>query len=133
MKLQKSVWLTRLMTIAGVLESVAGLGLIVAPSGVASILLQSGLEVPGQVIGRIAGGGLLALGVASWCARTTPAAPASLGVAWALVAYNVVACLTLGWASASLAKNGGLLLVSASVLHGVFGAALLAAMLRPER
>ena len=127
--MNRPVWLARLLSIAGVLETVVALGLLVDPSGVASILLQSRLEAPGEVIGRIAGGGLLALGLACWFARNTPLAPASLGVAWALLAYNVVACVTLAWAGSAMA-SGGLLALSASVLHGLFGAALLGTLLR---
>jgi hypothetical protein len=127
--MNKAVWLALLLSIAGVLETGVALGLLVDPSGVASILLQSTLDAPGEVISRIAGGGLLAIGIACWCARKTPLAPASLGVAWALLSYNVVACVTLAWAGTAMASSG-LLALSASVLHGLFGAALLGTLLR---
>jgi hypothetical protein len=127
--MNRPVWLARLLSIAGVLESVVALGLLVDPPGVAWILLQSELEAPGEVIGRIAGGGLLSLGIACWCARNTPSAPASLGVAWALLAYNVVACITLAWAGTAMASDG-LPAFGTSVLHGLFGAALLGTLLR---
>ena len=127
--MNKPVWLALLLSIAGVLETVVALGLLVDPSGVASILLQSRLDPPGEVISRIGGGGLLAIGIACWCARKTPLAPASLGVAWALLAYNVVACVMLAWAGTAMA-SGGLLALSTSVLHGLFGAALLGSLLR---
>lgn len=127
--MNRPVWLALLLSIAAVLETAVALGLLVDPPGVASILLQSKLEAPGDVISRIAGGGLLALGIACWFARKTPLAPAGLGVAWALLAYNVVACVTLAWAGTALA-SGGLPALSASVLHGLFGAALLGTLLR---
>ena len=125
----RPVWLALLLSIAGVLETVVALGLLVDPSFVASILLQSRLDAPGEVISRIAGGGLLAIGIACWIARKTPLAPASLGVAWALLEYNVVACVTLAWAGTAMA-SGGLPALSTSVLHGLFGAALLVTLLR---
>ena len=125
----RPVWLALLLSIAGVLETVVALGLLVDPPGVAAILLQTKLDAPGDVISRIAGGGLLALGIACWCARKTPLAPASLGVAWALLSYNVVACVTRGWAGTAMA-SGGLPALGASVLHGLFGAALLGTLLR---
>jgi GNAT superfamily N-acetyltransferase len=50
-------------------------------------------------------------------------------LAWALLAYNVVACVTLAWAGTAMA-SGALLALSASVLHGLFGAALLGTLLR---
>ena len=127
--MSRPVWLAGLLGIAGVLETVVALALLADPSGVASVLLRSTLEEPGEVIGRIGGGALLSLGIACWCARTTPSAPASLGVAWALLAYNVVACVTLAWAGAAMA-SGGLPALGAGVLHGLFGAALLGALVR---
>jgi hypothetical protein len=130
--MNKSVWLARLLGIAGVLESAVALALIVDPSLVASILLQSSLGAPGVVIGRIAGGGLLSLGIACWCARNSPTAPASLGVSWGLLAYNVVACMTLAFAGTAMA-SGGFLSLTASVLHGLFGAALLYVLLRGDQ
>ena len=125
----KPTWLARLLGLGGVLETVAGLGLIVDPAGGASALLGSSMEGPGIVIGRIGGGGLLALGIACWLARKTPEAPASVGVAWAYLAYNVVTCITLAWASVALGGDS-LPAVGAAVLHGVVGAALLIALHR---
>jgi amino acid transporter len=55
-------------------------------------------------------------------------APASVGVAWAYLAYNVVACVTLAWAGFTLAGNL-LPAQGAAVLHGVLGAAMLVALL----
>lgn len=86
------------------------------------------MEGPGVAIGRICGGGLLALGIACWLARKTPTAPASVGVAWAYLAYNIVTCVTLAWAGVALG-GGSLPALGASVLHGVLGAAVLGALL----
>lgn len=130
--MNKSVWLARLLGIAGILESVTALALIIDPCLVASILLQSSLETPGDVIGRIAGGALLSLGIACWCARKSPMAPASLGVGWGLLAYNVVACATLAFAGSAMA-GGGLVALSAALLHGLFGAALLGVLFHSGR
>ena len=85
------------------------------------------MEGPGVAIGRIGGGGLLSLGIACWLARTTPSAPASVGVAWAYLAYNIVTCVTLAWASVALG-GGSLQALGASVLHGVVRAAMLGAL-----
>ena len=78
-----NVWLKRLLTVGAGLEGLAGLGLLVAPSALVALLLGSALEANGIVVARLAGGGLLGLGVACWSARNTPSAPAALGVAWA--------------------------------------------------
>ena len=129
--MNKSVWLGRLLGLGGVLETVAGLGLLVDPSGGALVLLGSSMGGPGIAIGRIGGGGLFALGIACWLARKTPQAPASVGVAWAYLAYNVVTCITLAWASVALG-SGSLPALGASILHGVIGAVLLGALLGRE-
>jgi hypothetical protein len=125
-------WLARLLGIAGVLETVAGLALLADPPRVASLLIQSTLDPSGVVVARIAGGALLSLGIACWRARGTPSAPASLGVAWALLAYNAVACVTLAWAGTAM-PGAGPPALAASVLHGLFGAALLGTLLRRGR
>jgi hypothetical protein len=126
--MNKSDWLARLLSVGGVLETVSGLGLLLDPSGGASTLFGSSIEGAGVAIARIGGGGLLALGIACWLARKTPMSPASVGVGWAYLAYNVVTCVTL--ASASVALGGGSVpALGGSVLHGVIGAALLVALL----
>ena len=126
--MNKPVWLARLLSIGGVLETVSGLGLLLDPAGGASALFGSSMEGAGLAIGRIGGGGLLALGIACWLARKTPMSPASVGVAWAYLAYNAVTCVTLAWASVALG-GGSLPALGGSVLHGVLGAAMLSALL----
>ena len=126
--MNKPVWLARLLGIGGVLETLSGLGLLLDPAGGAMALFGSSMEGVGVAIGRIGGGGLLSLGIACWVARKTPMSPASIGVAWAYLAYNVVACGTLAWASIALG-GGSLPALGGSVLHGVLGAAMLAALL----
>lgn len=124
----KPVLLARLLGLGGVLEIVAGFGLLIDPAGGALALFGSSMEGPGVAIGRIGGGGLLALGIACWLARKTPTAPASVGVGWAYLVYNVVTCVTLAWASVALV-GGSLPALGAAVLHGVLGAAVLGALL----
>ena len=126
--MDKSLWLARLLSIGGVLEAVAGVGLLVAPSAIASFLLRSSLAGSGVVVARLGGGGLVALGIACWGARKTASEPASLGVSWGLLVYNIVACVTLAWTSAALV-SGGLPALGASILHGMLGASLLTALL----
>jgi hypothetical protein len=126
--MNKSVWLARILSLGGILEAVVGLGLLVTPSDLSSFLLRSPLAGPGLVIARVGGGGLVALGIACWGARRTPSAPASLGVSWGFLAYNIVACATLAWAGPALA-SGGLPALGVAVLHGILGAGLLGALL----
>ena len=125
-------WRKRLLTLGALLESGAGLVVLIAPVQFASLLLRSPLDQAGIVVGRIAGGALLSLAIACWRARTTPSAPASIGVCWALFVYNVVACVALALASPPLV-SGGMVATGAAVLHGVLALALVFALLGPER
>ena len=93
--MKATAWLSGLLGLGAVLETLAGLSLLIAPSLLVSLLLGSPLPVTGLVIARIAGGGLLALGIACGYARATPIARVSLGVAAGLFTYNIVACATL--------------------------------------
>lgn len=112
----------------GVLELVAGLGLLLDPAGAATVLLGASVDEPGMAIGRIGGAGLLALGIACWLARLTPTAPASVGVAWACLAYNSTTSLIL--ASVCWSSDGAPLpAVGASLLHGLLAGGLLVALL----
>ncbi len=126
--MNRTVWLGRILSVGGVLETGLGLALLVDPSAVAFLLLRAPLEEPGIVVARIGGGGLLALGIACWGARATPTTRAGLGVSWAFLAYNVVACAMLAWTHPPWV-GGGLPALGASVLHGMLAAALLGALL----
>jgi len=125
--MNRSLLLARILGLGGALEAGAGLLLLACPSELAWLLLRSPLEGAGPVVARLGGGGLLALGIACWCARGTSLTPAGLGVAWGFLAYNLVACVTLAVARPAL-SNGGLLALGASVLHGLLAAALVAAL-----
>jgi hypothetical protein len=126
--MSKPVWLARLLSLGGILETLTGLALLFDPAGGATAFFGSSIEGAGLAIGRIGGGGLLALGIACWLARKTPTSPASVGVGWAYLAYNLVTCVTLVWAVVTLAA-GSPAALGGLVLHGVIGAALLAALL----
>jgi hypothetical protein len=96
-------------------------------SGTLCMNLGEPLSGAGLVVARLAGGGLLALGIACWFARSTPAVPASLGVAGALLTYNVVACITLALALPPEPGSYALTL-GATILHGLLAVGLLAAL-----
>jgi len=118
--------LSLLLGIGAALEVPVGLGLLVAPSALATLLLGAPLSGAGLIVARLAGGGLLALGIACWFARSTPTAPAGLGVAGALLTYNIVACGTL---SLALPVPGSqVLTLGATILHGLMAAGLLVAL-----
>jgi len=118
-----TMWLSRLIGTGAVLEVPTGLGLLAVPSSISTLLLGAPLSGPGLVVARIAGGGLLALGIACWFARSTPISRAGLGVAGAFLTYNVVVCVTLF--AALLGPGSNALLLSVAVLHGLLGTGLL--------
>jgi len=125
-----SVLLGRMLAVGAVIEAVAGLGLLLAPSMLAELLLRDPLAGAGPIIARLGGGGLLALGIACWFARRTPSTAAGLGVARAFLAYNLVACGVLIAAYPPLPS--GLAALSVAVLHGLLAIALLATLLAPR-
>ena len=71
------------------------------------------------------------MGIACWFARSTPTVPASLGVAGALLIYNIVACVTL--ALALPVPGSQALTLGAAILHGLMAAGLLVALAGRDR
>ena len=124
--MNKSKWLAHLLGIGAVLEIPVGIGLLLMPSPLASLLLGAALSDAAVVVARLAGGGLLALGIACWFARSPPITRAGLGVAGALLTYNIVACVTLVLALAG--PGSRVLLLGAAILHGVLAVALVGAL-----
>ena len=112
--------MTTLLTLTAILEAATGLALMTVPSLVVRLLL--GAEISGASIslGRVAGFGLLSLGVACWPGRDATGTGAALR---AMLTYNSLAALYFF----SLAIGGGLvgpLLWPAAVLHGALAVLL---------
>ena len=129
--MNESKWLSCLLGVGAVLETPVGVGLLVFPSSIASLLLGAPLSGAALVVARLAGGALLGLGIACWFARSSPTARSSLGVAGALLIYNIVACMTLGLALAGMGIRA--LLLGAAVLHGLLSIALLVTLVASGR
>jgi hypothetical protein len=92
----------KLLTITAVIESGTGLGLLVAPSVIAQVLLGGTLDTPAAVtVARVAGAALLALGIACWLARDDGRA-----LIVAMLFYNIIAAVVLAYAAVSLALSG---------------------------
>lgn len=125
-----SVLLGRMLAVGAVIEAVAGLGLLLAPSMLAELLLRDSLAGAGPIIARLGGGGVLALAIACWYARRTPSTTAGVGVARAFLVYNLVACGVLIAAYPPLPS--GLVSLSLGVLHGLLAIALLPALFAPR-
>ncbi|WP_368564682.1 hypothetical protein [Pseudoxanthomonas sp. UTMC 1351] len=105
-----------LLTISAAIEAATGLALLVAPSFPASLLLGSTLDTTttGSTIARIAGAGLLALGIACWLERDNAVGARSLVAA--MLFYNAVAAAVFIHAGLGLGLSG-LGLWPAVVLH----------------
>ena len=113
--------MNRLLTLTAVIEAATGLTLMAVPSVVVRLLLGSEIAGSSIALGRVAGFGLLSLGIACWPGRgpADNAAPALR----AMLTYNSLAtlyllCLGIGreWV--------GPLLWPAVALHGVLAVLL---------
>ena len=92
----------KLLVITAVIEAATGLGLLAVPSVVAQVLLGASLDAPAAVtVARVAGAGLLALGLACWLARDD-----GRGLVVAMLFYNVVATAVLAYAAVGLVLSG---------------------------
>lgn len=111
----------KVIAVAAAVEVAAGLIFIVSPPLVVWLILNAGLNAAGEAVARVAGFGLLGLGLACW----PGSAPASgkNAAARGLLAYNLLAAIFFIY----LGVRGtmvGVLLWPAAVLHAVLAIAL---------
>jgi len=104
-----------LLTLTAVIEAATGLALMTVPAVVVRLLLGADISGAGISLGRVAGFGLLSLGLACWPGR---APGGNQAPARAMLIYNSLAtlyflCLGIGGAMV------GPLLWPAAALHGV--------------
>jgi hypothetical protein len=107
------------LSVTAVVEAATGLCLLILPAVLFAVLL--GLDhatVDTTFVGHLAGAALLAIGIASWMARTDTRSAAQLGLLTGILIYNVAATLLLAYAGAVL-KMVGVLLWPAVVLHAI--------------
>jgi hypothetical protein len=105
------------LTVAALIEVGAGLSLLILPGLAIWLLLgvrESSLEA--LVVGRIGGAGLLALGVACWFARDDRASRSQYALLWAMLIYNVGACVALALAGL-IPRMTGVALWPGAALH----------------
>lgn len=103
-----------LVAVSAAIEAVTGVALIANPGFVAAVLLGASLDGAGVAVGRVAGFGLLSLGLACWPGHDDAIARAT----WVLFVYNLLAAFYLGY----LRVGGGFvsyLLWPACALHAV--------------
>ena len=107
---------TKLVMLSAAIEAATGVALIAVPEFVARILLGAELSGSGVAVARVAGFGLLALGLACWPAKND----ATRSSIRALFVYNILAGLYLGYLRASGSFLSPILWL-ACVLHVVLG------------
>ena len=110
-----------LVTAAAWLEIVTGAALIAVPSIPCQLLFAAGPEGAGVPLARLAGIGLIALGVACLPSTEEPPRSAMLG----LFAYNFGTAILAAWVGLATTLRGSLLWPAAA-LHAVIAAGLLA-------
>ena len=110
---------TYLFIVTAILEVGTGLALLGVPSVPVALLLGVDQTAPELAIcARIAGGALLALGVACWLGRSDRRGPAQLGLLTGVLIYDAAAAMILAYAGCFLSPVG-VALWPAVVLHGV--------------
>ena len=108
--------MNRLLTLTALIEAATGLALTAAPSVVVRLLLGGEISGAGIPLGRVAGFGLLSLGIACWPGRD-PAGNRAPALR-AMLAYNSLATLYLLYLGIGREWVGPLLWPAAA-LHGV--------------
>jgi hypothetical protein len=120
-----------LLLITAFVEAATGLCLLFLPAVLFAILFGLDPATADTIfVGRIAGVALLAVGIASWLARTATSTPAQRGLLTGLLIYNMAAAMLLAFAGAVL-KMIGVLLWPAVALHA-FLAVWCFCCLRPD-
>ena len=113
--------LKELLLVTAVVEVVTGLALLGLPAIVLAALLGiQPASVETLFVGRIAGAALLAIGVASFLARTDASLPAQRGLLTGILLYDALAAALLVY-SGFVLRMVGLALWPAVVLHTLLG------------
>jgi hypothetical protein len=107
------------LLVTAFVEVATGLCLLFLPAVLFALLF--GLKEPtvdASFVGRIAGAALLAIGIASWMAKSGTFTSTQLGLLTGLLIYNAAAVMLLAFAGAAL-KMTGVLLWPAVALHAI--------------
>ena len=113
---------TWFLIVTALVEVGTGLSLLFLPSIPLALLLGvSGAAPATAVIARVAGAALLAIGVASFLARSDQHSPAQLGLLTGVLIYDAAAAVLLAYAGAVL-KMAGIALWPAVALHTALAA-----------
>jgi hypothetical protein len=113
---------TRLLTIAAFLECGAGLAFVALPGRVLALLLGWEPQVQAEMIGRVAGVALIAIGTACAGAAADSGGAARAGTVAAITVYNAAAGVLL-LLYAVTGEAGGPIVWAIGALHLAFAAA----------
>ena len=120
----------QLLAVSAVAELGAGLALLTFPAATAELLIGAALQGPAALtVARVAGGGLLALGLACWLARGDAKGGAARGLVAAMLLYDVLAAAILAFAAVGFGLHG-VALWPAVVLHAAMAAWCVAVLVR---
>ena len=111
-----------LLAVASTLETVTGLALLIAPTTIK--LLGTDVSGPALAITRVAGFGLLLFGIACW-----PRVEATMPRLLAMLIYNVLTIVCLGYLRLS-SESVGILLLPAIAVHAVLAILFVGAWLK---
>jgi len=106
----------QLLTIATVVECLAGLALLLAPGVTVALLLGVQTDRVGQMVARVTALALVSLGIACWGARTDAGGEARTGTLRAITFYNAgVGLLLVVFRATGMAS--GMIAWGAAALH----------------
>jgi hypothetical protein len=98
--------LRSLLIATALIETAAGLALVVAPEVAGWLLLDASLDAAASVVARVAGAALIALGSACWIARNDTAGRAAVGLLVGMLFYNLAVLALLLYAALGLGHTG---------------------------
>jgi hypothetical protein len=105
------------LIVTAFVEVGAGIALLFLPAVTFTLLLGTSPAGPEVfLVGRVAGAGLLSIGVASWLARHDRSSAAERGLVTGILIYNTTVTVLLGY-SGIVMKMAGILLWPAVLLH----------------
>ena len=109
----------KLLTLTAIIEAATGLALLATPAMITRLLLGGTLDTPAALtVARVAGAGLLALGIACWLASQDTRSRAVRGLIGAMGFYNIAAVAILAFAGIGFGLRG-VALWPAIILHAV--------------
>ena len=110
-----------LLTVTAIVEGIVGIGLLITPVPVVTILLNTPLETAGGLVAaRLAGTALVTLAFCCWKARNFEIPQAAMGIVAAMLFYNFAAAAVLVYAGVRLGLQSPFIWPTI-VAHAVLG------------